>query len=187
MKLIPLLFSTPMAKANMANLKTQTRRTRGLDEINENPNHWALSSITTRTDIGKIIAVFANDAAVDAKTIECPYGSFGDIIWQRETFSPPTSSEKDNAFLYAADFGPRAIAHGKGLWKPSIHMPLAACRYFAQITEIRLERLRDITEADAQAEGITEPEAFAYGNPVLKSYVNAYFHLWNSIDRKSVV
>lgn len=181
MKLIPLLFSTPMAKANMVNLKSQTRRTRGLDEINKNPDHWELSSITTRTDIGKIIAVFAFDIAVGAETIECPYGSVGDIIWQRETFAPNCFTNGDAD--YKADWNKSTTWKALQFkWRPSIHMPLAACRYFAQITEIRLERLSDITEADAQAEGITEPEAFAYGNPVLKSYVNAYFHLWNSIN-----
>ncbi|EML4684956.1 hypothetical protein R0C75_002121, partial [Citrobacter amalonaticus] len=90
-----------------------------------------------------------------SKQFYCPYGDVGDRIWVRETFSPVPDHEEPagcSALLYAADGnGP----YGK--WVPSIHMPRWASRLTLEITGVRVERLRDLSEDDAKSEGITPP------------------------------
>lgn len=127
----------------------------------------------------------------------CPYGVAGNQLWVRETFSPiypqdPDYNEgKPIAYDYAATY-----QHGdrlgdslgiKKTWKPSIHMPRAASRITLEITGVRVERLQDISEADAIAEGIEKhmtglwlpcrEEGKAHIDPRL-----AYRDLWESIN-----
>ncbi|MCZ5802927.1 hypothetical protein [Enterobacter hormaechei] len=107
----------------------------------------------------------------------CPFGAVGDRIWVRETFQGPLIPEDElSEFLvanpdkfespayceYAADGGPRPeyidaddnTRHG---WRPAIHMPRWASRLTLEITGVRVERLRDLSEDDAKSEGITPP------------------------------
>lgn len=106
----------------------------------------------------------------------CPFGAVGDRIWVREAFEGPLVSEElleeyraypekfENPEYceYAADGGPRPeycdlddnLRHG---WRPSIHMPRWASRLTLEITSVRVERLRDLSEDDAKSEGITPP------------------------------
>jgi hypothetical protein len=89
----------------------------------------------------------------------CPYGKVGDRLWVRETWEG-ASNERDakdpkhpaHCISYRATDG--EFPEGCFLkWKPSIHMPRWACRIRLEITNVRLERLLDLTEADARAEG----------------------------------
>ncbi|HAG9058838.1 TPA: hypothetical protein F6V44_19780, partial [Escherichia coli] len=106
----------------------------------------------------------------------CPFGNVGDRIWVRETFNAfwldndVIQEIKDGVSLaselcdYKADYSDSSKpAEG---WTPSIHMPRWASRILLEITDVRVERLHDMSEADAKAEGaspvtykITPPEA----------------------------
>lgn len=172
MKLIPILFSTPMVQAKLEGRKTMTRRTRGLDIINENPDDWEYIPLE-----GKVKHGFNNLITGVIIPIKCPYGQPGDILWTRETFFAGFVLDEyekipDNAELaywYFADTQDarpfdasdewcyNMYGSNKRLWpswKPSIHMPFDVCRMFDKVTKIRVERLHDITEQDAIAEGI---------------------------------
>lgn len=85
----------------------------------------------------------------DSKPINCPYGQPGDRLWVRETWA----HEYGGGFLYRASH-----SHMKpyGNWKPSIHMPRIASRINLEVKSIRVERLHDISEKDAQAEGASD-------------------------------
>lgn len=97
----------------------------------------------------------------------CPYGKTGDVLYVRETWKPENMKSHDEYLVgvrYKADdswkqipiFGPvyNAFHAGKGKsWQPSLFMPKEAARIFLRITDIRVERLQDITEEDAKAEG----------------------------------
>jgi hypothetical protein len=93
----------------------------------------------------------------------CPYGQVGDLIWVRESWNhfpkdfPHTMNNKP--YCYRADFTPvpncEVAKEDQFKWKPSIHMPKAAARIWLEITEITVERLWDISEEDAKAEGAT--------------------------------
>jgi len=100
-----------------------------------------------------------------------PRYQVGDKLWVRETFY---DGDMQGKMIYRAD--------GKydcdGMWKPSIHMPRYAARLFLEVREVRVERLQDITEADAMAEGV-----LPYDNQVLRA--KSYFEeLWNAINGK---
>lgn len=109
-----------------------------------------------------------------------PFGQPGDVLWAKETWALTTNiNYQDNwpnrphvlheayngqpyyATIYRADgywqwTDDDGFSTEKSYWKPSIHMPKSACRIFLRITDIRVERLQDITEMDAFAEGIDD-------------------------------
>ncbi|MFA5801169.1 MAG: hypothetical protein WC911_01700 [Thermoleophilia bacterium] len=81
----------------------------------------------------------------------CPYGGVGDRLYVRETWRPALVG--DVGICYRATSDPTDYRP----WKPSIHMPFKAVRSILEITEIRLERVKDISAKDLLAEGFTEP------------------------------
>ena len=153
MKERPILFSGPMVRALLDGSKTQTRRV-------IKPRH---------------LAFFNQNAAAmlnDWNERPLPYGKPGDRLWVRETWHDASSSLHSCA-LYRAD----GIDLHWDKWTPSIHMPRWASRITLEITSVRVERLQDISEADAQAEGITSAECLE-----CDGFVNAFSKLWEQIN-----
>ena len=168
----PILFSTQMIQQILDGKKTQTRRIikspTGRFEVataNYEPN--AAHYYHNR----EVIAVDDNDH--DVKTILCPYGQSGDVLWVRETWRPIFKDIRDQGsyelidtvvdyYEYKAD----KQHHVQKLikWKPSIFMPKEACRIKLLIKDIRVERLQDISEEDAVAEIRKFP---GHGNAVM--------------------
>src|SRR5690554_4129466 len=130
----------------------------------------------------------------------CPYGQPGDRLWVRETFMGPLIDEGGDypdgyhspAFCeYRADGGPAPewvdidgeLHQG---WKPSIHMPRWASRILLEVIAVRVERLQEISEADAKAEGTFGPEPAVVGGEDCEigfpSHVQEFRHLWESIN-----
>jgi len=163
---IPLLFQTEMVKAILDGRKTQTRRTRGLDEINKHPEYWNRdgnpmknicrfwNSRLSDPNPLRIEFGFKQYSFHDGETttyINSPYGKPGDLLWVRESF------QKTSRFYYKADFSEqiarKASASG-ATWKPSIHMPKSACRIWLMVESIGVERVRYICGDDAIAEGV---------------------------------
>src|SRR3972149_11128429 len=143
----PILFSTPMVRAILDGRKTQTRRTRGLDEINKQPDQVDFCSYQSNEK--HWMAVFQHRAAHSPGHVKCPYGMPGEILWVRETFCYDPFDPDDNTFIYGADCNEVGRGSFRGLWKPSIHMPRKAARIFLQISEISVERLNEISDLDA--------------------------------------
>lgn len=89
----------------------------------------------------------------------CPYGKVGDLLWVREPWAFPGEEalmyqgNPDDVALYEKWM--KGENYPKIKWTPSIHMPRWACRTVLEITEIRVERVQEISEDDARAEGIT--------------------------------
>lgn len=178
----PILFQTEMVRSILGDRKTMTRRTTGLEEINLNPDAWTLNvcGFITRPAIANIKfkegygAVFRN-TELQPKTVFCPYGNVGDLLWVREKWT----QNGFGYFRYGADWGNAKCESGepwgtfinqsvpekfRGKWKPSIHMPKKAARIFLEITDIRIERLNDISEDDAIAEGVLQFEDGTFKN-----------------------
>jgi hypothetical protein len=157
-KFHPILFSTPMVQGIMEDKKTMTRRIikprdqpflkddKCIIEFNATWGWVVKRSIGARSDRYEIIQQF-----------KCPYGKVGDILWVRETFV-----HNGAYYLYRASQNNDDYFHDfdtyekteKIKWKPSIFMPKAACRIFLKITNVKVERLQDISEEDAKSEGV---------------------------------
>ena len=172
MKERPILFSGPMVLALLAGTKTQTRRAAKLPVVcaEGSVSEVVPSLLPNRGDLWDFRRRLDNPMAV-----RCPYGQPGDRLWVRETWSPdptdvdgwgytawagcregqiagvPERFRHPRFCNYAADW-----LHGPIRWTPSIHMPRWASRITLEITSVRVERLQDISEADALAEGIAQ-------------------------------
>ncbi len=191
----PILFSTPMVQALLEGRKTQTRR------IIKEPNNGVNTEIC---EIDK--KAFAADECGVWKDRISPYGKVGDLLWVRETFAPsPAYIPRDCLPNVSEGQGYKAIyyratsehfawgMYGEPKWKPSIFMPRTASRITLEITNIRVEKLKDISSGDAIAEGIELNGDFGYKDYLGKGgiYSNAprpsYFSLWEKINGKGSV
>lgn len=179
----PILFSTPMVKAIIDLLKIKTRRTRGLDEVNKRPDDFIIDEIFYS---GAKVTVHFRDGN-QSLFVDCPFGNIGDILWVRETWAEFAGMGDNIDYVYKADgiFDTPAKEHLRDMrWRPSIFMPKEACRIKLEITGIRVERLQDISEDDAKAEGVPE-----YLLPIKPTEDGSYYSyafncLWNEINGK---
>jgi hypothetical protein len=165
----PILFSTPMVQEITARRKTMTRRVINpqppqgwflMDDaacIKENGYQW-----TEREDDDDMMGWFPSyDTGMHPKYQP------GDILWVRETWAE-SECEYCRAgisslgghctcdYVYRANYGTTeddSFPPSMFKWRPSIFMPKEACRLFLSVTDVRAERLQEITEADAIAEG----------------------------------
>ena len=179
----PILMSAPMVRALLDGTKTQTRRIAKCNSDGLNPG-------MVTPNAGHV------PRSVREHLTYCPYGRPGDRLWVRETcVAHERESDLVDGVRYLADgaFIPiantqeaadlwvnlnhyRADAAGVATGKPvpSIHMPRWASRITLRITEVRCERLQDISAADCLAEGIPHsPDV----NPI-----HEYQELWESIN-----
>lgn len=172
MKTHQILFSAPMVRALLDGRKTQTRRLLRLPDSKGESRRgpWEASTIGGPGVFTSAGEPFPERACVwHPKTGTCvlpPY-SVGDLLWVRETWavgacaaglSPAMLSPrcwlKDNGGLwYAARGEPTHPISTRGRWRPGIHMPRWASRLTLAVTEVRVQRLQEISEADAVAEG----------------------------------
>jgi hypothetical protein len=148
MKERPILFSTPMVLAILEGRKTMTRRVIKVPQIKlweGRPNEWRAGLCfhgMVRFNNGP-----SKQPSCCDFTVSCPHGEPGDRLYVRETFC----AFPDGNVFYRADNKEQHPAKG---WKASIHMPRKYSRIKLEITDIRVERLNDISEEDAKAEGV---------------------------------
>lgn len=164
MKERPMLFNGAMVRAILAGTKTVTRRALNAQAFKEIGYGVQLGECFPLPDEGPAHPNDANGYYADL----CPYGRPGDRLWVRETFMDlrgtgvehrpdPTGPLQRYAYAAECPSGSHADATRKdyGLkWRPSIHMPRAACRLLLEITAVRVERLQAITADQAEAEGV---------------------------------
>ncbi len=107
----------------------------------------------------------------------------GDILWVRENYWIPSRADNGLGIQFDADVSSRDLENAKRDliplgWKhkPSIHMPRWACRLFLDVSEVRVERLQDISEEDAKKEGV-KGSMTAFG----MLYMPMFSRLWDSI------
>lgn len=155
-----MLFSTGMVKAILRGNKTKTRR---------------IVKAEIPTTVTKIIrSDIDNDFYELWEGGSCTYMvrcsfNVGDTIWVRETFA-----EKDNRVIYRADVCSKWDLPDGFKWKPSLFMPKKHCRLFLEVTGVRIERLQDISEEEAKAEGVCSDDT--------KTAVECFQTLWASIN-----
>ncbi len=146
----PILFSTPMVEAILKGRKTQTRRIIKYSKNIQDPKiGWSLLCDKDQFEVRGI----HESGEYGLSFFKMPIIK-DDILWVRETWA--TENQDSNAFLYHQkylDEWKKGDPKIKG-WKPSIFMPLAAARIFLKIKKIKIEKLLDISDADAKSEGI---------------------------------
>lgn len=205
----PILFSAPMVRALLAGTKTQTRRV-----VKEPISGW----LNNANGSHKVLDGQVFNYSFDEPLGTCPYGQPGDRLWVREAFrfaasldrlSPNDVGEKALDAGYNTPWAPTQFeADGRraGAWhgfdtpptvttpgklRPGIHMPRWVCRLVLEITGVRVERLNDISEEDADAECFggdyptrVLPELFP-GHPDDWSHLSieqCFQRLWESIN-----
>jgi hypothetical protein len=171
----PILFSGPMVRAILEGRKTQTRWVMKPQPVLDGDmvGHPALCGLFGAHVFGPCAA----------KMIPCPYGAPGDRLWVRETWAPivqiadvdlpaglvEKADPRGGVQLIAyrattEDFvwadGDGYAMEGRSCWRPSIHMPRWASRLLLEVTEVRVQRLQEISEEDARAEGVESRGAF---------------------------
>lgn len=205
----PVLFSTVMVQANLENRKKQTRR---ICEINPmatiiglytKRRIWNSEIESNPNPLGHFAKFNLNGSEIEIKS----KFTEGDILWVRETFCEPILFDGcESPFYYKADnvnASNTKVISGK--WKPSLFMPKKASRIFLKVTNVRCERLQDISETDAIEEGIEQipdwhnegkinyfwkdyernidesevDESVAFFNPI-----HSFQSLWDSINAK---
>ncbi|WP_046111783.1 hypothetical protein [Aquincola tertiaricarbonis] len=160
-----ILFSAPMVRALLAGTKTQTRRL-----VKPPPTHFVGGPGVIDSHGKPVPRAPAVDDGVSSREIVCPYGVPGDRLWVRETWAhhvqaQAAARDEDGPFVYAAD-GPSALEHRlQTKWTPGIYMFRWASRITLEITDVRVERLQDISEADAWAEGCVRGALDDNGDP----------------------
>jgi len=194
MKERPILFSDEMVRAILAGQKTQTRR------VIKNTQEYTFKGMDGH------IARFGYADSILYVARHCPYGIPGDRLWVRETWAAPgyldhrkpSDIEDWNPILYRADgFIARQFAVDKnwlssmfGRWRPSIFMPRWASRINLEIVNVRVERLQDISEEDAKAEGVSavmrdSGGCLPWGEWVeIPSYYDGFVETWDRINAK---
>lgn len=140
MKETGLMFKAPLVRAILSGQKTQTRR---------------IAKDVRHPDLGNWYAPGALALEGEPQHVihrACPMGQPGDRIYVRETFA---HFERNENFKPGCNCFYRADGECVDLqpWRPAIHMPKWAARIWLEITDVRLERLQEISNADAQAEG----------------------------------
>jgi hypothetical protein len=174
----PIIFSGPMVRAILAGTKTQTRRV--IKPPLKHPGWTGFSYYP-----GSAIAIENGPDYPDTKSDErrCPYGKAGDTLWVRETWGYrgqfyDIDAPAAGPLVFRADGDPPYM-HGD-VWRPSIHLRRRDARLLLRVTAVRVERLQDISEADAEAEGV-EPRV---GVGLIARYRQSYGVLWDSINAK---
>ncbi len=168
----PILFSALMVREILAGTKTQTRRI--VKPGNLGPGGLPVRQPTPDWNAAHYGGGMWSDGLDFAAF--CPYGQPGDRLWVRETWAP-------GGRYAATDSRPGAVPR----WRPSIHMPRAASRITLEITGVRVERLQDISEADALAEGIGRYDNGTFGLDAPAACMGpsaavAYMRLWDHIN-----
>lgn len=185
MAIKPILFNTEMVRAILDGRKTCTRRvaknvpdhTHRIEPVYENGRF--------QFDCFYSSYVAALDADADFCMPCLPPYQQGDILYVRETWSHPIVPSDKNRYVYRADEvaedGFKNEAH---IWHPSIHMPKEAARIWLRVTDVRAERLQDITGKSVLREGINShvhPDADYFD----RNQREVFAELWNSTIKKT--
>ncbi|HEX5704912.1 MAG TPA: hypothetical protein VFX97_17065 [Pyrinomonadaceae bacterium] len=216
----PILFSGPMVRAILEGRKTQTRR---VLKFQPNPD-WTEIAVEYPHANNEPVATyraFPNGGSARWAICGCPYGGPGDRLWVRETWATHFNQRfhdehglsapdflvdvetLEPCVVYAADQNfPMTIneefvaEHNHVAWKSSIHMKRSASRITLEITNVRVERLQEISAGDCYAEGVkTVPSdqsaAFVPGTDIIQRggtaderYIRAFAKGWDALNAR---
>lgn len=187
----PILFSAPMVRALLAGTKTQTRRANGLPVIEQLAGGWHIYNRHGGTlgvdehDIGKAAADYCRIAVGDRLYVREHWRT-----WAQYDDVAPRDLVVGTHVAYEATESPN-LGSNAGRFRQGMHMPRWASRITLHVTDVRVQRLEEISEADALAEGIQLWPSGMYGPPldedadevvVADNPTEAYMEVWNAIN-----
>lgn len=181
MPIKPILFNTEMVRAILDGRKTCTRR------ICKDANECTVPDMEFYNADRRTYAVHNfvdKEHTEQLSTAErtCPICT-GDILYVRETWK-----KAPNGYYYYEDWQRNDIADVTK-WKPSIHMPKEAARIWLKVTDVRVERLHEITEDGAKAEGAIDNRGFIHSPENEYDRIHTarehFIRIWNSTIKKS--
>jgi hypothetical protein len=200
----PIIFRAPMVRAILAGQKTQTRRLLNPQPIESimDAEHWR--EFNEVVGVGILPPEAGGERQIGwtwrgtrympwPRSIRnmSPYGTRGERLWVRETWATdsaldtvkPSHLDSRETIEYQADGELRRSRpvgiFDRGKTRVSIFMPMWASRITLEIVDVRAERLQDISEEDARAEGVTVPDV---PNPGAHIARNAYARIWEEIN-----
>jgi hypothetical protein len=186
----PIIFNTEMVKAILEDRKTQTRRVDGLKDINNSPNCFNDPVKSSNTANDWAFHFYDGEKLKGINYLKCPY-QIGMKLYVRETWTDPTPDQSGYPIMYLADMpmhwdksqeGGSVTLYAKNYkWRPSIHMPKDYARLFLEITNIRAERIRDISVKDIFAEGIKINKHNIASD---ECFISKWINLWDPIYEK---
>lgn len=189
MAIKPILFNTEMVRAIMDGRKSCTRR---IVKPQPNEKHtYPLGFVTDSTE-KKDVGCFGFGINEYSGSIQYtkPQYQPGDILYVRETWGHPISLNSDKQYVFRADkIAESGFKNDSHIWHPSIHIPKEAARIWLKVTNVRVERLQDITEDGAEAEGAIDNRGFIHSpeNEYDRIYTaREYFiKIWDRTIKKS--
>lgn len=207
----PILFNGDMVRAILEGRKTQTRRAVKTRIVTDDTAQWSFCvDSTNRKSVnmwtcavldenGKRYTSRGRERVV--VNLKCPYGQAGDKLWVREAWTIDNTTQDENGVcpsiyrtdLEAGGYDRSWTWQGGRRWTPSIHMPRWASRITLEITDVRVQRLQDISEEDAIAEGMQKSIGGIWCGSLHKAHgfprqhntaVEAFADIWDSIYAK---
>jgi hypothetical protein len=196
----PILFSSEMVRAILEGRKTLTRRV--VKEQKTHPHLFKNLAAEPRFvelyehGVLGLCASFVRGDMRDCLgkeltvSLKCPYEKVGSKLWVRETFldgedypcSPHYEDETISRWLYRADLPLADTA--QVIWKPSIFMPRCASRISLEITDIQVEKLRDLSFEDARQEGVICPLEGLDCSDNCEARNDEFRRLWDGLNGK---
>lgn len=201
MRVLPILFNTEMVRAILDGRKGCTRRLVKPQQFvgmlpDKCKNALPDEFLKEKRMMFKPYCDMA-DSELISTAYNSPYQT-GDILYVRETWCALPVNEAGHmrgrsVYYYKAD-GDLRPEGWRGNWHPSIHMPKEAARIWLKVTDVRVERLQEITENGAKAEGISEEWARSWWKPIYNDpdsggypkYRDTFaYEVWDSTIKKS--
>ena len=186
-RVLPILFNTEMVRAILDGRKSCTRRLvkPQPDEKHIYPLGYVIDS-TEKKNVG-CFGFVIDEYGGSIQYVKPPY-QLGDILYVRETWCALPVNEAGHmrghsVYYYKAD-GDLRPEGWRGKWKPSIHMPKEAARIWLKVTDVRVERLQEITAESALTEGA---DKYIHVNGTLNEdqTITSFIGIWNSTIKKS--
>ena len=185
-RVLPILFNTEMVRAILDGRKTCTRRLvssrQFLGMLPDKCKNAALDEFLKGKRMMFKPYCDMTDAELIMTAYKAPYQP-GNILYVRETWK-----KAPNGYYYYEDWQKDDIADVTK-WKPSIHMPKEAARIWLKVTDVRVERLQDVTEDGAKAEGAIDNRGFIHSPENEYDRIHTardhFIKIWNSTIKKS--
>lgn len=182
----PIIFNGEMVRALLEGRKSQTRRTRGLKKVNADPGAWQYHGVDPFGEhAGKWLFSKDGGGTQNCIHIKCPYGAPGDFLWVRETWGHNGCLTCPVHYKASDPDWVKESSNPYSRWRSPLHMPRWASRILLEITDIRVERVQDISIEDCRKEGSPEISGLPiYHNHGERAHLIWFEDLWDSINEK---